>query len=176
MQKQGEIADVNPFLIDMLGYSRHEFLGKKLWQIGPFRDVEASRAAFRKLQHEEYIRYEDLPLQTKAVQFIEVEYVSNVYRVNGQRVIQCNIRDISDRKQVESSEEKLRQAQKLEALARLAGGTMHEFNNLLTMIMGYAALMLSELDSKEALIDYLEKIRKATTQAASLTRRRRSST
>jgi PAS domain S-box-containing protein len=166
----GEIADVNPFLIDMLGYSRHELLGKKLWEIGPFRDVEASRAAFQKLQHEEYVRYEDLPLQTNAGQFIEVEFVSNVYRISGQRVIQCNIRDISDRKRIERSEEKLRQAQKLEALARLAGGTMHEFNNLLTMIMGYAALMLSELDSKEALIDYLEKIRKATTQAASLTR------
>jgi two-component system, cell cycle sensor histidine kinase and response regulator CckA len=166
----GEITDVNPFLIDMLGYSRHELQGKKLWEIGAFRDIEASRAAFRKLQHEEYVRYEDLPLQTNAGQFIEVEFVSNVYRISGQRVIQCNIRDISDRKRIERSEEKLRQAQKLEALARLAGGTMHEFNNLLTMIMGYAALMLSELDSKEALIDYLEKIRKATTQAASLTR------
>lgn len=166
----GEINDVNPFLLDMLGYSRHELLGKKLWEIGPFRDVEASRAAFRKLQHEEYVRYEDLPLQTKSGQLIEVEFVSNAYRVIGERVIQCNIRDISDRKRIERSEEKLREAQKLEALARLAGGTMHEFNNLLTMIMGYAALMLSELDSKEALIDYVEKIRKATTQAASLTR------
>jgi two-component system, cell cycle sensor histidine kinase and response regulator CckA len=166
----GETVDVNPFLVDMLGYSRHEFLGKKLWEIGPFRDVEASRTAFRKLQHEEYIRYEDLPLQTKAGQPIDVEFVSNVYRVNGQRVIQCNIRDISDRKRIQKSEEKLRQAQNLEALARLAGGTTHEFNNLLTMIMGYAALMLAELDSREVLIDYVEKIRKATTRAASLTR------
>src|SRR5436190_8681122 len=99
----GEITDVNPFLADMLGYSHQELLGRKLWEIGVFDDVAASRIGFRELQRSEYIRYQDLPLQTKSGKHIEVEFVSNVYQVDGQRVIQCNIRDISDRKRAEDA-------------------------------------------------------------------------
>jgi PAS domain S-box-containing protein len=99
----GKIVDANPFLRDLLGYSPEELLGKELWQIGLFQDIEASRAAFRQLQEKGYIRYEDLPLETKHGIRREVEFVSNVYRVGGQRVIQCNIRDITDRKRAEGA-------------------------------------------------------------------------
>ena len=97
----GQITDVNPFLIDMLGYSKNEFLGKRLWEIGAFVDARKSREAYKELQKNNYIRYEDLPLETKNGQRMEVEFVSNVYLVNDERVIQCNIRDISARKQLE---------------------------------------------------------------------------
>ena len=97
----GQIADVNPFLIDMLGYSKNEFLGKRLWEIGAFIDARKSREAYKELQKNDYIRYEDLPLETKNGQRMEVEFVSNVYLVNDERVIQCNIRDISERKRLE---------------------------------------------------------------------------
>jgi PAS domain S-box-containing protein len=95
------ITDANPFLKEMLGYSHTELLGKRLWEIGPFRDIAASRSAFRKLQRKKYIRYEDLPLQTKGRRRRHVEFVSNVYRENGTKVIQCNIRDITERHQAE---------------------------------------------------------------------------
>jgi diguanylate cyclase (GGDEF)-like protein/PAS domain S-box-containing protein len=98
----GKITDANPFLMGLLGYSHAELLGKKLWEIGPFRDITASRDAFRELQTKEYIRYDNLPLETKKQEHIQVEFVSNVYLVNGTRVIQCNIRDITDRQQVEN--------------------------------------------------------------------------
>jgi diguanylate cyclase (GGDEF)-like protein/PAS domain S-box-containing protein len=97
----GRIADVNPFLIEMLGYSKNEFLGKRLWEIGAFIDVRKSREAYNELQKKNYIRYEDLPLESKNGQRMEVEFVSNVYMVNYERVIQCNIRDISERKRLE---------------------------------------------------------------------------
>jgi diguanylate cyclase (GGDEF)-like protein/PAS domain S-box-containing protein len=97
----GRITDVNPFLEDMLGYSHNELIGKALWEIGPVKDITASQNAMRHLQKKEYIRYEDLPLETKAGQQIQVEFVSNVYLVNGWRVIQCNVRDITARKQAE---------------------------------------------------------------------------
>ena len=94
----GQIADVNPFLVEMLGYSHEDFLGKKLWEIGAFKDVEASKAAFGELQAKGYVRYEDLPLRTKDGRPMAVEFVSNVYLVDHHKVIQCNIRDITDRK------------------------------------------------------------------------------
>lgn len=99
----GQITDANPFLQDLLGYSHGELLGKMLWEIGPFRDIAASRGAFRKLQRREYIRYDNLPLETKGCRRKQVEFVSNVYRVNGTRVIQCNIRDITARHQAEEA-------------------------------------------------------------------------
>lgn len=98
----GAITDVNPFLINMLGYSREEFVEKKLWEMGAFKDIEASQQAFEALQKNEYIRYEDLPLRGKDGRLIQVEFVSNVYLVGDEKVIQCNIRDITERKQAEA--------------------------------------------------------------------------
>ena len=99
----GAITDVNPFLIKMLGYSRAEFVEKKLWEMGAFKDVEASQEAFEALQKNEYIRYEDLPLKAKNGRLVDVEFVSNVYLVGGEKVIQCNIRDITERKQAQDA-------------------------------------------------------------------------
>ncbi len=97
----GKITDANPFLEVLLGYCRDELVGKTLWEIGPFKDVTASRNAFLELQRNEYIRYEDLPLETKDHERRSVEFVSNVYLEEDTRVIQCNIRDVTSRKQAE---------------------------------------------------------------------------
>ena len=99
----GMITDVNPFLIDMLDYSRKEFVQKKLWEVGAFKDIEASQDAFEALQKNEYIRYENLPLKAKDGRLVQVEFVSNVYLVGSEKVIQCNIRDITDRKHAEEA-------------------------------------------------------------------------
>lgn len=93
----GKIVDVNPFLIELLGYSREEFIEKAIWEIGFFKDVAANYDNFLELQQQEYIRYENLPLETADGRKINVEFVSNVYLVNGKKVIQCNIRNISER-------------------------------------------------------------------------------
>jgi PAS domain S-box-containing protein/putative nucleotidyltransferase with HDIG domain len=99
----GWIIDVNPYLIDMLGYSREEFVEKKLWEVGAFKDIEASKNSFLALQKNEFIRYENLPLKTKDGRLVQVEFVSNVYLVGDEKVIQCNIRDISARKRAEAA-------------------------------------------------------------------------
>ena len=103
----GQILDVNPFLLKMLGYSHEDFLGKKLWEIGPFNDIAASMLRFSELQTRGYVRYEHLPLETRDGQLIDVEFVSNVYLVSSNKIIQCNIRDITLRKR---TEEKLQKA------------------------------------------------------------------
>ena len=94
----GQIVDVNPFLLEMLGYSLEELIGKKLWEIGTFRDIEASKATSLELKSKGYVRYHDLPLETKEGRQIAVEFVSNVYTVHSHEVIQCNIRDTTERK------------------------------------------------------------------------------
>jgi diguanylate cyclase (GGDEF)-like protein/PAS domain S-box-containing protein len=99
----GAITDVNPYLIKMLGYSRDELMGKKLWDVGAFKDIQANQNAFASLQEKEYIRYDDLPLRAQSGRLIDVEFVSNVYWVGEERVIQCNIRDITERKQAQDA-------------------------------------------------------------------------
>ncbi len=94
----GTIVDVNPFLVAMLSYSHDVLLGKNIWEIGSFKDIIKNKANFLELQQKEYIRYEDLPLETSGGQTIHVEFISNVYHVDNKKVIQCNIRDISERK------------------------------------------------------------------------------
>jgi PAS domain S-box-containing protein len=93
----GKIIDVNPFLLDLLDYPFESMIGLQLWEIGLFQDIAANQAAFEALQTNEYIRYENLPLRTKIGKEIQVEFVSNVYFVGSDKVIQCNIRDISVR-------------------------------------------------------------------------------
>lgn len=99
----GVITDANPFMTTLLGYARDELLGKQLWEIGLLRDKEASQEAFRKLEQDGYIRYEGLPLENRRGEQREVEFVSNLYRENGHAVIQCNIRDITERKALEKA-------------------------------------------------------------------------
>lgn len=89
----GVITDVNPYLLLMLSYPREEVVGKLLWELSPLKDVMANRNAFVELQTKKYIRYENLPLETKKGEPFYVEFVSNVYDVQGKLVIQCNIRD-----------------------------------------------------------------------------------
>jgi PAS domain S-box-containing protein len=97
----GRIVDVNPYLTELLGFSHEQITDKKVWELGFFRDVIANRDNFLELQRKDFIRYEDLPLETHDGRKIEVEFVSNVYDVNGRKVIQCNIRNITERKNAE---------------------------------------------------------------------------
>jgi two-component system, cell cycle sensor histidine kinase and response regulator CckA len=287
--ESGKIVDVNPFLIELTGYTYEEFLGKHLWEIGPFKDVAASRASFEQLLAQQYVRYDDLPLEARNGRKIDVEFVSNIYRVGSENVIQCNIRDITVRKAADaermrlmtaieqaaetvvvtdaqgsiayvnpafetvtgysraevighnarilksgahndafyrtlwatiregkiwrgrmiskrrdgtryteemsiapvrdgagaithyvavkrditrdlSLEAQLLQAQKMEAVGRLAGGVAHDFNNLLTVILGLAELMQRDLAEGDPMREDLEEVKKAGQSATALTR------
>jgi protein-histidine pros-kinase len=103
----GQVVDANPFMKDLLGYSQEEFLGRKLWEIGPFKGSAASKIAFAELQLKDRIRYEGMPLETKEGRRVEVEFISNAYLVENKRLIQCNIRDITERKLAELASKRL---------------------------------------------------------------------
>jgi len=150
----GKIIDANPFVIDLLGYTLEEFTGKELWEIGLFRDIEESKAAFKRLHRDGYIRYEDLPLETKDGRRADVEFVSNVYTVDGQNIIQCNIRDITDRVRVtyalKASEARYRRLFETaqDAILILGGdsGTIIDANRFVIDLLGYS---LEEFRGKE---------------------------
>jgi PAS domain S-box-containing protein len=97
----GRISDVNPFLLEMLGFSHGEMVGKSIWEISPFKDIVSNKAKFVQLQQQGYVRYEDLPLKTRDGRHVAVEFVSNVYYAGDHNVIQCNIRNITKRKAAE---------------------------------------------------------------------------
>ncbi|HEX7669036.1 MAG TPA: PAS domain S-box protein, partial [Polyangiaceae bacterium] len=285
----GKIVDVNPFLTELTGYSRADFLGQHLWEIGLFKDTAASKGSFADLQAREYVRYEHLPLEGRDGRKIDVEFVSNVYLVHDHKVIQCNIRDITVRKRIEAERERLSaaieqaaevvlvvdvrgnivyanpafeavtgysqaealgrnprflksgvqdegsyralwqtisagktwrgrlinrkkdgklytqegtiaavrdsagvltsyvavardisqdlalesqflQAQKMEAVGRLAGGIAHDFNNVLSVILSYAELIGGDLEPDEPLRADVQEIRTAALRATELTR------
>ncbi len=97
----GCISDVNPFLIDLVGSSRDELIGRPVWDLGPSKDVAANKAKFEELQKQGCIRYENMPLETRDGRQVAVEFVSNVYKAGDCNVIQCNVRDITERKQAQ---------------------------------------------------------------------------
>jgi two-component system CheB/CheR fusion protein len=90
----GMIMNVNPFLIELLGYSKEQFMEKSIWQIGFLKDIVANKDKFIELQQKELVRYENLPLETADGRRINVEFVSNVYLVANHKVVQCFIREI----------------------------------------------------------------------------------
>jgi PAS domain S-box-containing protein len=175
-----KITDANPFMSELLGYPFEELLGKELWEIGLLKDEAASRAAFRELQTKRFIRYEDLPLQTKAGERHEVEFVSNLYDEGGRPVIQCNIRDITERKRTEgalrhakamlanhAAEQELlvaeRTAKLLETVAELQAfsySVAHDMRSPLRAMQSFAQFLFEEYSSKldEQGIDYLQRI------------------
>ncbi len=137
----GTIANLNPFLIKMLGYSDEAFLGRKIWEQRFFKDIVADQAEFTALQQNDHLRCENKSLETGDGRRIDVDFVSNVYLVNDHRVIQCNIRDVTERKRAEAE---LRIAaiafeSQEGMLITDADGTILRVNRAFTATTGYTA-------------------------------------
>jgi PAS domain S-box-containing protein len=97
----GQISDVNPCLLKLLGFSRREMLGKSVGELGPFKHIESNQEMLGRLRQDGYCRYEDLPLETTDGRHIAVDFVCIVYQTGHRETIQWNIRDITQRKQSE---------------------------------------------------------------------------
>ncbi|MEP6849709.1 MAG: PAS domain S-box protein [Acidobacteriota bacterium] len=141
----GKIVDANPFMLELLSYKYEEFIGKELWEIGLLADEAANKAAFRELLEVGYIRYEDLPLKSKEGTQREIEFISNVYDEGRHKVIQCNIRDITQRKKLECDliESEARKGAILESaldciIAIDDRGSVLEFNPAAERVFGYS--------------------------------------
>jgi len=162
----GCITDVNPFLFKLLGFSRGEMMGKTVGELGPFKDIEANKVMLERLQEKGFVRYDDLPLVTKGGLKVAVEFVSNVYVAGDKKVIQCNVRDITERRQLEAQ---LIEAQKMETIGQLASGIAHDFNNMLSVILGYSELIKMGVGPESPIQKHNDQIRRASERAAALT-------
>lgn len=140
----GMILDVNPFLIEMLGYSKKRFLTKNIWDISAFKNIDYSKKLYKELQEKEYVRYEDIPLETSDGSLIDVEFVSNVYLVDNEKVIQCNVRDITNRKQKERTLE-----EDIKEKDALIKEIQHRTINSLSIIVSLIKLRGDMVDSEE---------------------------
>jgi PAS domain S-box-containing protein len=106
----GRIMDVNPYLVELLGFSHDEMIGKTVGELSPFRDCVFNQAMLERLQKDGFVLYHDLPLETRDGRHIAVEFVSNVCQAGDSKVIQCHIRDITERKLAEDNAHQLSQA------------------------------------------------------------------
>jgi len=165
----GKFLDVNPALIAMLGYSSVE----EVLKLDARQDVFFNPPELDRLI-EDYRR-------TGSLNGVEVQWKAKdghviVVRLSGRPVsgaeqpaeeLEIIAEDITDRRQLE---EQFRQAQKMEAVGRLAGGVAHDFNNLLMVINGYTEVLLEELRSGSAMYQKVQSIQQAADRAATLTR------
>lgn len=154
----GEITDVNPFLIELLGYSKQEFLGKKLWEVGAFKNIKASKETFKALQDTGYVAYEDLPLETKDGRLIEVEFVSNAYMAGNERVMQCNIRDISIRKRIDAVDKSILFLEQEKLKTNFIADATHELRTPLAIIKGNVELALRNKDKNASQVETFKAI------------------
>lgn len=155
-----KILDANPLMTELLGYTCEELRGKELFEIGLLQDEAASRAAFQELQEKGFIRYDDLPLETKTGDRREVEFVSNLYQEGEEKIVQCSIRDITERNRAEEERERLLKSEhEARQQAETANRTKdeflatvsHELRTPLNAILGWADLLVrGKLDEKTA--------------------------
>jgi PAS domain S-box-containing protein len=136
------IIDANPYMTELLGYAREQLQGRELWHVGLFQNQEVSGAVLRDLQEKRFLRYDVLPFQTKNGELRYMEFVSNLYQANGDDIIQCHIRDITEREELNKRKDEF------------ISMASHELKTPITSLKGFLHLLQRQpavQDNKKAL-------------------------
>jgi two-component system cell cycle sensor histidine kinase/response regulator CckA len=161
------ILQANGAAVERYGYTRQEFLGMTLRELRAPADLQALQERADKLGTPAEPELHTSRHRTKDGTILEVEVTGRGVEFGGRRVRLVTIHDVTERRLLE---EQFRQAQKMDAVGRLAGGVAHDFNNVLNVILGYAELTLRTMEEGDRRRRNLTEIRKAGDHAASLTR------
>jgi hypothetical protein len=160
-----QILEVNGTGLSSYGYARDEFLAMRITDIRPPEDVPML-LNFMGDRKDTWFRAGGWRHRHKSGNVIYVDIISHPVIFQGRRASLVIAQDITERRRLEAQ---LRHSQKMEALGRLAGGISHEFNNVLTAILGFSTLLLEDVTAPGADRTHLEQIHKAATRARSLT-------
>ena len=161
------ILDVNEEYERMYGYRRDELVGRSAFDLGLWFDKAQREHIVSLLRRGEPVRDLELKGRTKSGDVRTVRYNGQLIDIGGITCLISAVVDITDRKRLESQ---LQQAQKLEAVGRLAGGIAHDFNNMLAVILGQADLASQTLAPANPAHESIQEIRKAAERSAELTR------
>jgi len=157
----------NPIASELTGYESTELLGMSVRSLHHPDDWERARADYERVFREDHAVIAERVLRTKDVRHISANMSATRFDLDGRAVVLVEFQDITERKRLE---ENLRHSQKMEAVGLLAGGVAHDFNNILTIIMGQSEVLVGRRDDVARRQRAAESIHKAAMRGSLLTR------
>jgi PAS domain S-box-containing protein len=168
LDSTGKVLEANHRAEELLGQTRMSIQGRPFDEMMPPAERDGEREAFRQLLVSGNVRADNVRFCRANGELVNIDWSASLVTVDGQQLVFVIVRDATERTRLE---EKLRQAQKMEAVGRLAGGVAHDFNNLLTVINGYSELIQAQLSRDHPARALIAEVTKAGDRAATLTRR-----
>jgi len=169
-KKKGHVVNANPAFCKLLGYTQQEIIGKSLKEFGFSINLDDIDIILEKLVITGLVSYEDISVKNKLGSKIHID----LQVIDRSRFLQCNFRDITERKIAEIEKDiltdQLSQAQRMETVGTLAGGIAHDFNNMLAVIFGNAELALNDISPENPARHNIEEVLEASIRAKDLVR------
>jgi two-component system cell cycle sensor histidine kinase/response regulator CckA len=165
--QDGRLIEVNDSLLTICGYTREEMLGRTSTDLGIWALPEQRLEGLDRMRREGVIEHFPTVIRRKDGREVEVEVSARMVEVEGEPCLLSIISDVDEQRRLERQ---LTHAQKMEAIGRLAGGVAHDFNNIMTAVMGYAQIASDSLPPESEARDDLAQILRASSRASELTR------
>jgi len=163
----GAILEVNRRAEEILGQPRGCLLERPFESLVPAAELEKERSQFQQLLAGTAVKASNIHFQRAGGELAAVDLSASVVEIGRERILFVIAHDVADRNRLEKQ---LHQAQKMEAIGRLAGGIAHDFNNLLTVITGYGEILLGSMKPDDPVRELIAEIKNAGDRATSLTR------
>ena len=160
----GELVEVNNKFVELTGYTKTEVLGRTTTELGFYSSADRDRF-IREIRAEGELNGLEMDFKTKEGSILNAMMFARPLEISGRDYILTLFLNITEQKQLEAQ---LRQSQKMEAVGRLAGGVAHDFNNMLSVILGYAEMALADLPQDTILYKQLHEIHKAAERSTAL--------
>jgi len=164
---EGRFINVNDAYVQMLGYTRKDVMGKTAAELNIWVAKEDRLRLFHSLQHSSTVPAFETRFRTSTGEVREIKVSAERIELDGDMCVLAISQDVTEAKRLENQ---LRQAQRMSAVGRMAGGVAHDFNNILTVIIGYSELAIPRIGTMHDVSKHLTEIKRAGERAAALTR------